>query len=72
VIGTLPKNLARLDDDEIRDARAARDERMSVLFRRWASLSKFELRELRELSDERQRLARHVGIVRGLRAFRAP
>ena len=71
VIESLPTNLSALDRNQIRDARRDRDERMSLLFRSWPSLSKIELRELRRLSDERQRLARHVGIVRGLRALRA-
>jgi hypothetical protein len=70
-IENLPKNLSALDRNQIRDASQDRDERMSVLFRSWPALSKIELRELRRLSDERQRLARHVGIVRGLRALRA-
>ena len=72
VIGGLPRNLSSLGRDELHDARHDRDERMTVLFRRWASLSKNELRELRKLSDERQRLARHVGNVRRLRALRTP
>ena len=71
VIATLPKNLSQLDDNELRDARNDRDERMSLLFRSWPSLSKIEMRELRKLSDERQRLAKHVGILRGLHALRA-
>jgi hypothetical protein len=71
VIESLPTNLSALDGSQIRDARRDRDERMSLLFRRWPALSKIELRELRRLSDERQRLARHVGIIRGLRALRA-
>ena len=70
-IQNLPRNLLLLDHEELRDARRHRDERMSFLFRSWPSLSKIELRELRKLSDERQRLARHVGILRGLRALRA-
>ena len=69
-IGCLPRNLSSLGHDELRDARQDRDERMTVLFRRWASLSKDEFRELRKLSDERQRLARHGGNVRRLRALR--
>ena len=60
-----------LDDNELRDARHDRDERMSILFRSWPSLSKLEIRELRTLSDERQRLARYVGIRRRLHALRA-
>jgi hypothetical protein len=70
VVADLPQNLTRLDDNELRDARRDRDERMSVLFRTWPSLSKIELRELRKLNDERQRLARHVGILRRLHALR--
>jgi len=66
----LPSNLSLLDHDELRDARHDRDERMSLLFRRWPSLTKVELRELRKLSDERQRLARHVGTLRSLHALR--
>jgi hypothetical protein len=67
----LPKNLSLLSASELQDARHDRDERMSVLFRRWPALSKLELRELRTLSDERQRLARHVGVLRRLHALRA-
>ena len=62
---SLPKNLSVLDRKELRDARRYRDERMSLLFCSWPSLTDIELRELRNLSDERQRLARHVGILRG-------
>jgi hypothetical protein len=71
VIESLPRNLAVLDAAELGKARHARDERMSTLFRSWSSLSGAELRELRKLSDERQRLARHVGILRSLHALRA-
>jgi hypothetical protein len=71
VIENLPRNLSALDDTGLRDARHDRDERMSLLFRSWPSLSKIELRELRKLNDERQRLARHVGILRRLHALRA-
>jgi hypothetical protein len=68
VIENLPKNLSALDDTQLRDARQDRDERMSLLFRSWPSLSKPEMQELRKLNDERQRLARHVGIRRRPRA----
>ena len=71
VIEGRPQNLLLLDDGELRAARHDRDERMSVLFRGWPMLSNLELRELKRLSDERQRLARHVGILRRLRALRA-
>jgi hypothetical protein len=66
----LPGNLLLLDENELRNATHDRDERMSLLFRSWPSLSKLELRELRKLSDERQRLARHRGILRRLHALR--
>jgi hypothetical protein len=71
LIESLPKNLLLLDDGELLDARHDRDVRMSVLFRSWPALSNIELRELRRLSNERQRLARHVGILRKLHALRA-
>jgi hypothetical protein len=71
MIENLPRNLAVLDDAELHDAKQDRDERMSTLFRSWPSLSKLEMEELRKLSDERQRLARHVGIRRRLHALRA-
>jgi len=45
---------------------------MTILFRGWSSLTKTEMRELRHLSDERVRLARHVGVVDGLHRLRAP
>jgi hypothetical protein len=72
VIESLPMNLLQLDGNELRIARHQRDERMSLLFRSWSSLSKVELRELRRLSDERQRLAKHVGALRHLHALRTP
>jgi hypothetical protein len=70
VIENLPKSLSLLDHNELRGARQDRDERMSLLFHSWPSLSKTELAELRRLSDERQRLARHVGTLRSLHALR--
>jgi hypothetical protein len=70
VIGSLPRDLSDLDQEEIAAARRHRDERMSVLFREWPSLSRVEMKELRKLSDERQRLASHVGALRALRALR--
>jgi hypothetical protein len=45
---------------------------MSILFRLWPALSTIEMRELRKLSDERQRIARHIGIVRRLHTLRTP
>ena len=71
MIENLPRNLAALDQEQIGAARQARDERMSVLFGDWPSLSRLEMRELRKLSDERQRLARHLGTLRALRTLAA-
>ena len=70
MIEKLPSNLSSLDHNQIQQARQCRDERMTRLFRDWPALSKAHMRELRALSDERQRLARHVGLVRDLRALR--
>jgi hypothetical protein len=71
VIENLPTNLATLDPEQLEQARRDRDERMSILFRGWPSVNEAEMRELRKLSNERQRLARHVGTVRGLHVLRA-
>ena len=70
MIENLPGNLLLLDENELRTATHDRDERMSLLFRGWPALSKVELRELRRLSNERQRLARHNGILRRLHALK--
>jgi len=69
-IEDLPKNLSLLDHEQIQQAKQWRDERMALLFRDWPGLSNGDMRELRLLSDERQRLARHGGQVRRLRALR--
>ena len=60
----LPEDLRELDRGQLRDESDARDARLSVLFRRWPSLSRIELREIRRLNDERQRLARSIGRLR--------
>ena len=60
----LPENLSQLDREELRKASDTRDKRLSVLFHRWPSLSKMEMKEIRRLNDERQRLARYVGALR--------
>jgi len=70
MIENLPRKLSMLDDIELGKAKLDRDERMSLLFRSWPLLSQIELRELRTLSDERQRLAKHAGALRGLHALR--
>ena len=71
MIKDLPPNLSTLDGDQLEQAKRERDERMSVLFRGWPSVNKGELRELRKLSNERQRLAKHGGALRGVRALAA-
>jgi hypothetical protein len=71
VIVDLPTNLSTLDPEQLERAKRDRDERMAILFRGWPSVNDAEMRELRRLSNERQRLARHVGNVRGLHALRA-
>jgi hypothetical protein len=64
MIETLPRDLSALTQEGLRDARSARDERLSVLFRRWPSLSKIERKEIRRLHDERLRLAKYIGMRR--------
>jgi hypothetical protein len=64
MIERLPENVSALDREGLRRARETRDERLSILFRRWPSLTKIELKEIRRLNDERQRLARYVGTLR--------
>jgi hypothetical protein len=71
MIKDLPPNLSTLDPDQLEQAKRDRDERMSILFRDWPGVSETEMRELRKLSNERQRLARHVGSARSLHALRA-
>jgi len=71
MIENLPAKLSELDRAQLENARDRRDERMSILFRCWPALSETEMAELRKLSDERQRLARHSGILRRLHALRA-
>ena len=57
----LPNDLNALDRTDLDDARTSRDDRLTPLFRRWPTLSRRELRELRETWSERVRIARHVG-----------
>ena len=63
MIENLPQNLSRLDDNELREARHDRDERMSLLFRSWPSLSR--PRKCSALLFERG-LGRHDGEEREL------
>jgi hypothetical protein len=57
----LPENLSALDDEVLLEERAARDETLRPLFRRWPSLSKAEMKELRRAYGERVRLAKWIG-----------
>ena len=64
MIKQLPEDVSVLGREGLRRARDTRDERLSVLFRRWPALNKIELKEIRRLHEERQRLARYVGMQR--------
>jgi hypothetical protein len=64
----LPDDLAAMGEAELSKQRALRDEKLAPLFRRWPSLSRFELRQLRTLYAERLRIARYVGRLRARRA----
>jgi hypothetical protein len=57
----LPPDLGRLDADELVVQRKVRDDRLTPLFRRWPTLGRQELHELRRLYAERLRIARFVG-----------
>jgi hypothetical protein len=57
----LPGNLSALDHEELLEERAARDEKLRPLFRRWPSLSNTEMKELRRVYAERLRIARWLG-----------
>jgi hypothetical protein len=61
---TLPEDLSALSAQELASARAATDARLTPLFRRWPALNRKEHRELRQLHDERLRLARYLGLLR--------
>lgn len=61
---TLPPDLSTLEPSSLEQARNERDERLTLLFRRWPALSQLELRELRRLYDERIRIAKHLGSLR--------
>jgi hypothetical protein len=60
----LPQNLSTLGDEALERERDACDERLRPLFRRWPSLDRGEMRELRRAYDERLRLAKWIGRVR--------
>jgi hypothetical protein len=60
----LPPDLSDLSQEALTDARSSRDERVTRLFRRWPSLSRTEMNELKSLYEERIRLAKYVGRIR--------
>jgi hypothetical protein len=60
----LPHDLSLLSRDGLTNARSSRDEQVTRLFRRWPSLSKREMSELKLLYNERMRLAKYVGTLR--------
>jgi hypothetical protein len=64
VVDRLPDDLSKLAPEALRRAAKARDKRLTPLFRRWPSLSRLELSELKRLYSERLRLARYVGTRR--------
>lgn len=57
----LPEDLSELEPTDLDRAANVRDKRLSPLFRRWPSLNRLELPELKRIYNERLRLARHVG-----------
>jgi hypothetical protein len=57
----LPEDLSELKPEALELAARARDKRLGPLFRRWPSLSRLELSELKRLYNERLRLARYLG-----------
>jgi hypothetical protein len=57
----LPDDLAAVPVPELSQQRAIRDDKIAPLFRRWPSLSRVELNELRRLYAERLRIARYLG-----------
>ncbi len=57
----LPEDLSEVDRATLERATAVRDDRLSPLFRRWPSLSRTELSELKRLYNERLRLAKFLG-----------
>jgi hypothetical protein len=64
----LPPDLSDLSQEGLTDARSSRDERVTRLFRRWPSLSRAEMNELKSLYEERIRLAKYVGRIRRRRS----
>lgn len=60
-VDQLPEDLSQLKPAALERAANLRDKRLSPLFRRWPSLNRLELSELKRLYTERLRLAKHLG-----------
>jgi hypothetical protein len=60
-VNQLPEDLSELKPSALERAANVRDNRLSPLFRRWPSLNRLELSELKRLYNERLRLARYAG-----------
>lgn len=57
----LPDDLTLVGQAQLAEQRAIRDAKLAPLFRRWPTLSRFELAELRHVYAERLRIARYLG-----------
>ena len=57
----LPDDLKAMAPSELSEQRALRDAKIAPLFRRWPDLSRFELRQLRQIYAERLRIAKYLG-----------
>lgn len=60
----LPTDLSALTTEELRREGDARDRILTPLFRRWPALSEHEHGRLKAVYEERQRVARYLGLVR--------
>jgi len=64
----LPDDLAALGTQDLEQQRAVRDEALAPLFRRWPTLDRVEMLNLRRVYSERLRIARYLGRLRRGRA----
>jgi hypothetical protein len=63
----LPDDLTAMEDAELSEQRALRDDKLTTLFQRWPTLNRLELNQLREMYIERLRIARYIGRLRARR-----
>lgn len=66
----LPDDLATMPATELSQQRAVRDDQIAPLFQRWPALSRLELSHLRRLYAERLRIAKYLGVERGVTSGR--